>query len=185
MEKLGTEVASSAVTVIDDGLFKAGLGTSPCDDELVPAQKKIVIDKGKLVRLLYNTYTANKDKVASTGNGVRGGFKGVPGVGITNCYIQPGKESLEELIRSIDRGLFVNEVMGMHTANPISGDFSVGATGFWIEKGKKTFPVREITIAGNILDFMKNIDAAGSDLRFTGRIGCPSLRVRELSIGGT
>jgi PmbA protein len=74
--------------------------------------------------------------------------------------------------------------MGAHMANPISGDFSVGATGFWIEQGKKAYPVREITIAGNILDLMKNIDAVGNDLRFSGRIGCPSLRVKELSIGG-
>jgi PmbA protein len=72
----------------------------------------------------------------------------------------------------------------MHTANPISGDFSVGATGFWIEKGKKAYPVREITIAGNILDLVKHVDLVGSDLRFSGRIGSPSLRVKELSIGG-
>ena len=133
---------------------------------------------------LYNTYTANKDKTVSTGNGMRGGFKGIPGVGLTNLYIEPGKLSPEDLIGSIDRGLYVTEVMGMHTANPISGDFSVGATGFWIEKGKKAYPVREITIAGNILDLMKHVDAVGSDLRFSGRIGSPSLRIKELSIGG-
>jgi PmbA protein len=74
--------------------------------------------------------------------------------------------------------------MGMHTANPISGDFSVGATGFWIENGEKAYPVREITIAGNILDLMKNVDVVGSDLRFSGRIGCPSLLIKELSVGG-
>jgi PmbA protein len=133
---------------------------------------------------LYNTYTANKDKTVSTGNGMRGGFKGIPGVGLTNLYVEPGKNSLEDLIGSIDKGLYVTEVMGMHTANPISGDFSVGATGFWIEKGKKAYPVREITLAGNILDLMKHVDAVGSDLRFSGKIGSPSLRIRELSIGG-
>ena len=78
----------------------------------------------------------------------------------------------------------VTEIMGAHTANPITGDFSVGATGFWIESGKKAFPVREITISGNILDLMKDVDAVGNDLRFSGRIGSPSLRVKELSIGG-
>ena len=133
---------------------------------------------------LYNTYTANKDKTESTGNGMRGGFKTVPGVGLTNLYVDQGKQSLEDLIKSVDKGLFVTEVMGMHTANPISGDFSVGATGFWIEKGRKAYPVREITLAGNILDLMKHVDAVGSDLRFSGRIGSPSLRIRELSIGG-
>ncbi len=182
--KLDKEVASGVVTVYDNGLLEGGLGTAPSDDETVPMRKKTVIERGRLAMFLYNTYTANKDKTESTGNGVRGGFKGIPSVGVTNLYIEPGKNSLEDLIGSIDRGLFVTEVMGMHTANPISGDFSVGATGFWIEKGEKAYPVREITIAGNILDLMKHVDAAGSDLRFLGRVGSPSLRIKELSIGG-
>ncbi len=181
---LGKEVAAPVITVLDNGLLEGGLGTAPCDDETVPMQKKTIIDRGRLALFLYNTYTANKDKTLSTGNGMRGGFKGMPGVGLTNLYIEPGKESLSGLISSIDNGLFVTEVMGMHTANPISGDFSVGATGFWIEKGKKAYPVREITIAGNILDLMKHVDAVGGDLRFSGRIGSPSLRIKELSIGG-
>ncbi len=184
MGKLGSEVASKAVTVLDDGLLDGGLGTAPSDDETVPMKKKTVIEQGRLALFLHNTYTANKDRAASTGNGMRGGFKGIPGVGVTNLYIQPGKDSLENLIESLDRGLFVTEVMGMHTANPISGDFSVGATGFWVEKGKKAYPVREITIAGNILDLMQHVDAVGSDIRFSGRIGSPSIRVKELSIGG-
>jgi PmbA protein len=182
--KLGQEVASPVITVLDDGLLEGGLGTAPSDDEAVPMAKKIVIEQGRLAMFLYNTYTANKDKTVSTGNGMRGGFKGIPGVGLTNLYVHPGKHSLEDLINSIDRGLYVTEVMGMHTANPISGDFSVGATGFWIEKGRKAYPVREITLAGNILDLMKHVDAVGSDLRFSGRIGSPSLRIKELSIGG-
>ncbi|HEY6010852.1 MAG TPA: TldD/PmbA family protein, partial [Nitrospirota bacterium] len=182
--RLGTDVASPIITVHDDGLLDNGLGTVPTDDEAVPTRKKTIIEKGTLALFLHNTYTANKDKTVSTGNGMRGGFKGIPGVGVTNLYIEPGKVSLEELVSSLDRGLLVTEVMGMHTANHISGDFSVGATGFWIEKGRKAYPVREITIAGNILDLMKHVDAVGSDLRFSGRIGSPSLRVKELSIGG-
>jgi PmbA protein len=184
INKLGKEVASPVITVLDNGLLEGGLGSAPSDDELVPVTKKTIINNGRLALFLYNTYTANKDKTVSTGNGMRGGFKGLPGVGVTNLYIEPGKESLEDLLKSLDKGLFVTEVMGMHTANAISGDFSVGATGFWIEKGKRAYPVREITIAGNILDLMRNVDAVGSDIRFSGRIGCPSLRVKELSIGG-
>ncbi|OGW39664.1 MAG: hypothetical protein A2X58_14635, partial [Nitrospirae bacterium GWC2_56_14] len=168
--KLGQEVVSPLITVYDDGLLEGGLGTAPSDDECVPTKKKTVIDKGRLTLFLYNTYSANKDKTVSTGNGMRGGFKGVPMVGVTNLYIQPGTSSLNELISATSSGLYVTEVMGIHTANPISGDFSVGATGFWVENGRKAYPVREITIAGNILDLMKNIDAVGSDLRFTGRI---------------
>jgi len=182
--KLGQAIASEAVTILDDGLREGGLGTAPSDDEAVPMLKKTIVDRGRLALFLYNTYTANKDKTVSTGNGMRGGFKGIPGVGVTNLYIEPGKDPLQDLIASLDRGLFVTEVMGMHTANAISGDFSVGATGFWVEKGRKAYPVREITIAGNILDLMKHVDAAGSDLRFSGRIGSPSLRIQEISIGG-
>jgi PmbA protein len=182
--KLDKEVVSSVITVYDDGLLDGGLGTAPSDDETVQMSKKTVIDKGRLAMFLHNTYTANKDKTVSTGNGMRGGFKGLPGVGVTNLYIEPGRSSLEDLIAGVDRGLFITEVMGMHTANPISGDFSVGAVGFWIEKGKKAYPVREITIAGTILDLMKNVTVVGSDIRFSGRIGSPSLLIKELSIGG-
>jgi len=182
--KLDKQVASPCITVYDDGLLEEGLGSAPSDDETVPVRKKTVIAGGRLALFLHNTYTANKDKTASTGNGMRGGFKGIPGVGVTNLYIAPGRDPLETLIASTGRGLYVTEVMGSHTANHISGDFSVGATGFWIENNRKAYPVREITISGNILDLMKNVDAVGSDLRFSGRIGSPSLRIRELSIGG-
>ena len=133
---------------------------------------------------LYNTYAAAKDAARSTGNGMRGGFKGLPGVGVTNLSIAPGRHTLDELIASLDRGLLVTDVMGMHTANTISGDFSVGATGFLIERGKKAFPVREITIASNLLDVMKQVQAVGSDLRFSGRVGSPSLLVKTISISG-
>ncbi len=182
--RLGTEIASAAVTIRDDGLLKRGLGTAPADDEAVPTTTKTIVDKGRLNLFLHNTYTANKDKTASTGNGMRGGFSGLPGVGVTNLYLEPGESSLDALVGSLSRGLLVTDVMGMHTANPISGDFSVGATGFWIEKGARAFPVREITIAGNIIDLLKNIASVGADLRFSGRIGSPSLLIAELSIGG-
>jgi len=184
MGKLGTEVVSPLITVYDDGLLAGGLGTAPSDDELTPIRKKKIIDGGTLALYLHNTYTANKEGTVSTGNGIRGGFRGMPGVGITNLYIEPGTQTQEEMIGGMSKGLLVTEIMGAHMANPISGDFSVGATGFWIEQGKKAYPVREITIAGNILALMKNIDAVGSDLRFSGRVGCPTLRVKELSIGG-
>jgi PmbA protein len=183
MGRLGSFVVSDKLNVIDDGLLDGGLGTAPSDDEAVPARRKAVIENGRLALFLHNTYTANRERTASTGNGVRS-FKGTPGVGVTNFFIQPGAASLDDLIREAGTGLYVTEVMGAHTANPISGDFSVGAVGFWIEKGKRAYPVREIAIAGNILELMKNVVAVGSDLRFSGRIGSPSLLVKELSIGG-
>lgn len=184
MGKLDQEVMSPLITICDDGLLEGGIGSAPCDDELTPMRNKTVVDKGRLAMFLYNAYTAKKDGTESTGNGVRSGFKGIPSVGFTNLYIAPGAHSPEALIAEMDKGLYVTEIMGAHTANPISGDFSVGATGFWIEKGKKAYPVREITIAGNILDLLKGVDAVGSDLHFSGRTGSPSLRVKELSISG-
>jgi PmbA protein len=177
-------VASPLVTIVDNGLLEEGLGTAPSDDELVPMQTKKVIDQGRLALFLYNAYTANKDRTVSTGNGVRGGFKGTPGVGITNLYIEPGAAAPNDLVASTSRGLYVTEIMGAHTANPISGDFSVGATGFWIENGRKAYPVREITVAGNIIDLMRNVDVVCSDLKFSGRTGSPTIRIKELSIGG-
>jgi PmbA protein len=182
--KLDTVVASPLITICDDGLLEGGMGTAPTDDELVPARNKQVIAEGKLLLFLHNGYTARKDGVESTGNGIRGGFKGTPMVGVTNLYIRPGATSPDALIHETSRGLYVTEIMGAHTANPISGDYSVGATGFWIEKGCKAYPVREITIAGNILDLLKNVDAVCHDLRFSGRIGSPTLRVKEMSIAG-
>jgi PmbA protein len=182
--RLDSAVMSPLITILDDGLLEGGMGTAPADDELVPTRTKTVVDQGRLALFLHNSYTARKDGVQSTGNGIRGGFKGVPMVGVTNLYVRPGTLSPEELLADTARGLFVTEIMGAHTANPISGDFSVGATGFWIEQGKKAYPVREITIAGNILDLMMNVDAVCSDLRFSGRTGSPTLRVKEMSIAG-
>ena len=182
--KLGSVVMSPLITILDDGLLDGGLGTAPSDDELVPMRTKTVIDQGHLALFLHSSSTARKDGVEPTGNGIRGGFRGMPLPGVTNLYIRPGTIPPEDLVADTGRGLFVTEIMGAHTANPISGDFSVGATGFWIEQGKRAYPVREITIAGNILDLMTNVDAVCSDLRFSGRTGSPTLRVKEMSIAG-
>ena len=115
---------------------------------------------------------------------MRGSFRDLPSVGNTNIYMQPGTTAPEVLWGDIERGLYVTEVMGMHTANPISGDFSLGATGIMIEKGKLTYPVRGVTIAGNLFDFLRDIEGIGSNLRFFGATGSPTVRVRSLSIGG-
>lgn len=184
INKLDKAIASPLVTIIDDGLREGGLGTAPSDDELVPMRTKTVVDQGRLALFLYNCSAARKDGTASTGNGVRAGFRSVPGVGVTNLFIRPGAITPAQLISDTGRGLLVTEIMGAHTANAISGDFSVGATGFWIERGEKAYPVREITIAGNILDVMQNVDAVCSDLRFSGRTGSPTVRIKELSISG-
>lgn len=184
MGRVGQSVASAKVTVVDDGARAGGIASAPFDGEGVPTGRTELIAQGVLKGFLHNTYTAAKDGVKSTGNGVRGSFKGTPEVGTTNFYIEPGNTAPEELIKNTTDGLYVTEVMGMHTANPISGDFSVGASGILIENGALTRPVRGVAIAGNVLELLKAVDGVGSDLTFFGGKGSPTIRVSGMSISG-
>lgn len=183
--KTGQQVASQRMSVIDDGAKPGGIASAPFDGEGVPTGKTILIKDGILQGFLHNTYTAAKESVVSTGNATRGSFKSTPEVGTTNFYIEPGTTEPAELIKNVPTGLLITEVMGMHTANPISGDFSLGAAGIWIENGQFTQPVRGVAIAGNILDFLTHIDEIGSDLRFYGGKGSPTLRIAKMTISGS
>ena len=183
-ERIGQQVASTLVTIIDNGALPGGMASSPFDGEGVPTGKTVLIETGVLQNYLYNTYTAAKDGAHSTGNGTRGSFRGTPEVGITNFFIQPGESTPEALIKDTTMGLFVTEVMGMHTANPISGDFSVGAAGILIKNGELTTPVRGVVIAGNIIGLLEAVDAVGQDLVFYGGVGAPTIRVAGLTVSG-
>ena len=182
--KAGSAVAAETITIIDDGARPGGIASAPFDGEGVPTSRTVLVQDGVLQGFLYNTYTAAKDGVQSTGNGVRGSFKGAPEVGVTNFYIAGGAVHPEQLIKGIRDGFYVTEVMGMHTANPISGDFSVGVAGILIENGDLTRPVRGAAMGGNILELLKNIDGVGNDLRFYGGKGSPTLRITEMTISG-
>lgn len=182
--KIGSKVASNMVTVIDDGALTGGIGSAPFDGEGVPTARTVLIDQGTLEQYLYNTYTAAKDGVGSTGNGVRSSFKGTPEVGVTNFFIEAGQTSAEDLIKGVKNGLYVTEVMGMHTANPISGDFSVGVSGLLIENGEITAPVRGMAMGGNIIELFNSIDMVGNDLQFFGSKGSPTIRIAEMTISG-
>jgi len=182
--KLGEAVASTELTLIDSGLLPGGLATAPVDDEGVPSQETVVLEQGLLKTYLYNTYSAAKDGVQSTGNGVRPSFRGALTSGTRNFYVSPGRLSQTELMAQVERGLYVTNVMGMHTANPISGEFSVGAAGLWMENGRPVRPVRGIAIAGNLIDFLKRLVAVGSDLRFYGSVGSPTLVVEGITVSG-
>jgi PmbA protein len=182
--KVGERVASDKITIIDDGLLGGGIASAPFDGEGVPTSRTILVKKGDLRGYLHNTYTAAKDGVQSTGNGVRSSFKGTPEVGMTNFYIEAGQIPVEQLIKDISSGIYVTEVMGMHTANPISGDFSVGVSGLLIENGELTRPVRGMAMGGNIIELLENIDAVGNDLHFFIGKGSPTLRVAQLTISG-
>lgn len=182
--KMGKQVAAGDVTIIDDGTLPGGVASAPFDGEGVPTSRTVLVNEGILQGFLYNTYTAARDGTSSTGNGVRNSFKGTPEVGTTNFFIQPGLQSPEELVKEVGSGLYITEVLGMHTANPISGDFSVGVAGLWIENGEFIHPVRGVAIAGNIMDLLMAVDGVGNDLKFYGGKGAPTLRVARLIISG-
>lgn len=182
--KEGEMVASPVFNLIDDGMMEDGIASFPFDAEGVKSQKKEIIVKGVLQGFLYDTYTASKAGVNSTGNAARGSFRGLPSVGTTNFIVTAGDNTPESLISSIDKGFYITDVMGMHTANPVSGDFSVGAAGIMIENGQLTYAVRGVTIAGNLISFLQDIDAVGNDVRFYGGKAAPTIRLKALSIGG-
>lgn len=183
--KVGQEVCANLINIYDDGLLPGGSGTRPFDDEGVPSRKTPLVAGGRLMGFLHNTYTANRYGAVSTGNAARGGFRSQPGVGGTNLYLEKGGSTFDELISDIPSGLIVREVLGMHTANPISGDFSVGVSGHWVEAGKVAYPVKEAAISGNILAVFMGVEALGSDLRFRGRIGSPSILLKPISVSGS
>ncbi len=182
--KLEQAVAAPVVNLVDDATWAGGIGTFPFDGEGVPSRRNTIIKDGILTGYLYDCHSASKAGVEPSGNGQRGSFRSLPSVGTSNFILQTGRLGSQELYDDIKKGLYITEVMGMHTANPISGDFSVGAAGIMIENGKLTYPVRGATIAGNLGDFFSDIESLGSDLRFFGGRGAPSIRLKSLSIAG-
>ena len=178
------QVAGSIITIIDDGIMAGGLGSSPFDGEGVPCSRTVLVENGRLRNYLHSAYTANKLGVASTGNSVRGSFRNTPEVGTTNFFIKAGKTRRDDLIREVSYGLYITDVLGMHTANPISGDFSIGVSGLLIENGELTRPVKSVAAAGNLQELLADIDGVGDDLTFFLGKGSPTLRVKALSISG-
>lgn len=183
--KTGQMVVSPLISLIDDGCLDGGIGSAPFDGEGVPTSRTVLIGQGRLNAFLHNTYTATKAGQVSTGNGVRGSFKGTPEVGTTNFFLEAGAQSPEQLLGQISEGLYVTELMGVHTANPISGDFSLGAAGLLIENGQLTRAVRGVAIAGNLLTMLNAVDGVGNDLTFFSSRGAPTVRLKELPVSGT
>jgi PmbA protein len=182
--RLGRKVISEKVNLTDSGCLSGRSGSSPVDDEGVASGETVVVRCGILENYLYNTYTARKDGAPSTGNAVRGRFSSLPSVGITNLFIGAASDSHtvrgKDILGSVDRGLYVIDAMGVHTANPVSGEFSVGVSGLWVEKGEIRYAVKEAVISGNILDFFSKVRAVGDDVRFYGNVGGPSLVISDV-----
>ncbi len=183
---VGERVGSEHLTLTDDGRLPDGPASAPFDDEGVPTGRTPLIDAGVLRRFLHNTWTARRAGAASTGNASRAGYRGVPGVSPTNLFVTPGPDAPEAVLARAGRAIYVQEVSGVHSgANPVSGEFSVGATGLRLEGGALGEPLREMTIASTLQDVLKAVTAVASDLRFSGgSIGSPTLLIGEMMVGG-
>ncbi|HEY6459249.1 MAG TPA: TldD/PmbA family protein [Polyangiaceae bacterium] len=178
----GTRVASDLVTVVDDPLLPRAPGSRPFDGEGLASRKNVVVEKGTLRTYLCDSYSARKLGRESTGSAARGGGAGV-GPSTTNFILQPGSDSNESIVKATKRGLYVIEMMGFGF-NAVTGDFSRGAAGFWIENGELTHPVSEVTISLNVDDLWKTIDAVGSDLDLRTSTAAPTLRVAKMTVAG-
>jgi PmbA protein len=194
--KLGEQVAGENITMIDDGtmvfdhalpngttLCVGGFGTSPFDGDGLPTRRTIVIERGILKALMLNTYTARKLSMRSTGKASRG-LAGAPGIGGGNYFLEPGAETPEQIIANVPSGLYVLQTMG-HGVNLVTGDYSVGASGLWIENGELAYPVEQITIAGNLKDIFRNVSAIGNDLEFRGSGAVPTVRIEGMTVAGS
>ena len=184
---LGEKVAGENITVVDDGTMVldgiGGFGTAPFDGEGLPTRRTVLVENGVLKSYAMNTYTARKLGMKSTGSASRG-LAGNPGTGAHNFYLEPGTLTPEEILGDVKDGLYVTEVMGFGV-NLVTGDYSQGASGLWIENGELAYPVEEITIAGNLKDMYRNIVAIGSDLVFRGASAAPTMRVEGMMIAGS
>ena len=187
----GERFFSPLLTIVDDGLYPNRIFTAPIDGEGMPSQRTSLVAQGELIGYLYDRYWANREnlsspglQVRSTGNSRRYGIKAPPVVGISNFFIEPGNLSASKLMESFSQGVVVEEVMGLNTIDPISGDFSLGGSGDWIDRGKKIHPVKSIAIAGNLFDLFQKVIGVGDDLKFLRGVGSPSLLVKELLISG-
>ena len=177
--KLDQVVASPLVTLVDDGRLKAAVGTSLWDGEGVPTRRNLLVERGRLAMFEYDCYWARRAGQLSTGNAARSS-----GIGYHNLILEPGSESPEAILKRVDRGFYMDD-QGAYGFNPVTGDYSFQAQGFWIENGEKAFPVEGVTVAGRSLDMLRDIVAVGNDLKLEGSVGCPTLLISGMTVSGS
>jgi PmbA protein len=181
-DRLGDRIASERVTVVDDGRVAGALGSRPFDAEGQATRRTTLVERGLLASWLLDAYSGRKLGSPTTGNAARAPG-GLPTAAPTNLWLEPGDATLEEIVADTRRGLLVTELIGMGF-QPVSGNYSRGAAGLWIEGGEIVHPVEEITIAGHLGEMLASIDAVGSDLIWLGRTASPSLRVAKMTVAG-
>lgn len=188
-ERLGEEVAAEAFVLSDDGLDPEGFATAPVDAEGTPRQRTALIEAGRLQTYLYDSYTARRGGAHTTGNAGRSGYRSPPGVSASNLIVSPGTASLEQLLREAGDGVYINDVAGLHSGvNPVTGVFSVGASGRAIGDGALGKPLREFTIASDLVSMLRAVLAAGSESRwvpFGGSVSTPPLLIGEMTVSGS
>jgi PmbA protein len=188
-ERLGEPVASEAFELYDDGLDPDGFATAPIDAEGTTRRRTGLVEGGRLRTFLYDSYTARRDGVASTGNAGRSGYRSLPGVSASNLVVSPGEASVEQLLLEAGEGVYVDDVAGLHSGvNPVTGVFSVGASGGAIRGGERAEPLREFTIAGDLVSMLRAVRAAGSAPRwvpFGGSVSAPPLLIGEMTVSGS
>jgi PmbA protein len=186
--KQGERIADRRLRLIDDGLVADGLATAPFDGEGIAQQRTALINEGMLRDFLFDTYTGRRGEHPSTGNGTRGSYRTPPSVGPTNLLVEPGDASEAELLAAAGDGFYVMSVSGLHSGvNPISGTFSVGATGRLIQGGELGEPVREVTIASDLVSMLNAVGAVGAEARwvpFGGSVKVPALLITDMTVGG-
>ena len=187
-DKIGKKIFKIDIDIFDDGTLPKGLASKPFDGEGVIKGKTALFEGGVLKTFLYDTYTARKDKTLSTGNASRSSYRSTPSVGVSNFYISPGEHDRLDMIKLIDKGFYIMDIIGLGSGtNPISGQISVGAKGLMIEKGSLTHPIKEVTIATDILSFLSGFKMLGNDLKFVpsgGYMGSPSVMIENIAISG-
>jgi PmbA protein len=188
-DRLGEVVAGEAFVLHDDGLIPEGFGSSPFDAEGVARRRTALITDGTLRTHLFDTYTARRGEAASTGNAGRSGYRSLPSVSASNLVVAPGDLGFAELLARAGDGVFVTDVAGLHSGvNPVTGVFSVGASGRAIRGGELAEPLREFTVASDLVSMLKAVSAAGAESRwvpFAGSVSVPPLLIAEMTVGGS
>lgn len=181
--RLGEQIASGAVTLVDDGTLHGRVGSEPFDGEGVPSTRTVLLSRGRVEAFLNDLKYAAKDGVAPTGNAVRSPGS-LPEAGFSNLYLEPGSGSAASFLQVPEKRLYVTDLMGVHTIDPVSGDYSLGAKGALYHSGEKVQPVSGVTIAGNLLDLLAKITCVGEDLRFFGNTGGCSVVIEDVPVAG-
>lgn len=187
--RVGEAIASPLLTLVDDPFMASGFASRSFDSEGVPSRQLHLLENGVLTTFLYNLKSAGVEGVASTGHGYKPSYKGAIAIAPTNLYVKPGIRCFEELVAATEEGVIITRLDGLHSgANPISGDFSLAASGYYVKGGKIVRPVNQITVAGNFYTVLKEIEEVGADLEFAppfgAYVGSPTLRVKSLAVAG-